>query len=300
MTDEQLEIKLHQLVRTERRITREILGLIQEAEKRRFYVKKGYPSSYDWLIKVFGYSQTAAHRRIQSARLYRDFPEVGEKMETGGFNLSTACLIQSSFAREEKRSGKAVSHDTRKSLLEKAENKTLEEIQKLVANAFPGLNSRVEIFRGIGGEESRLSIVLEEKTATNLKRIKELLSHSLPGSSWSEVIGVIAEEYLHRKDPLRKMTHPVSDSETGCVIPENTRRIVLQRAMGQCEFIDTQSGRRCSSRHQIELDHIHPKALGGTNEPANLRALCKPHNLYEAERVFGKEKISPYRASTAR
>lgn len=64
MTNEQLENRLRQLIQSERRISAEILKLIHEAEKRRLYLQKGYSNAYYWLIKEFGYSQTAANRRI--------------------------------------------------------------------------------------------------------------------------------------------------------------------------------------------------------------------------------------------
>lgn len=83
------------------------------------------------------------------------------------------------------------------------------------------------------------------------------------------------------------MTHPMTGPVNHCVIPENTRRLILQRANGQCEFLDDSTQNRCQSRHQIEIDHIVPKSLGGENQPENLRALCRAHNLYEAERLLG-------------
>ncbi len=92
------------------------------------------------------------------------------------------------------------------------------------------------------------------------------------------------------------MTHPFTGPENHCVIPENTRRLVLQRANAQCEFIDEQSGHRCECRTRIQIDHIVPKAWGGGNELSNLRALCRPHNLFEAERILGEEVMSSYRA----
>jgi 5-methylcytosine-specific restriction endonuclease McrA len=68
-------------------------------------------------------------------------------------------------------------------------------------------------------------------------------------------------------------------------------RAVLQKHEGECSYRDPKTGVKCTSRYQIQIDHIRPRALGGTHAPENLRLLCRQHNLYEAERIFGREKV---------
>src|SRR3954464_5127925 len=36
----------------------------------------------------------------------------------------------------------------------------------------------------------------------DLQRVKELLSHKMPGASWADLIGFITSDYRKRKDPL--------------------------------------------------------------------------------------------------
>ena len=64
----------------------------------------------------------------------------------------------------------------------------------------------------------------------------------------------------------------------GRAIPAAARRQVWQRDEGHCRYVDPQTGRRCNSRHLIEIDHIRPYALGGGADPANLRLLCGAHH----------------------
>ena len=40
------------------------------------------------------------------------------------------------------------------------------------------------------------------------------------------------------------------------------------------------TGRRCTSRHLLQIDHIRPWARGGGCEPANLRLLCHAHHQH--------------------
>ena len=68
-------------------------------------------------------------------------------------------------------------------------------------------------------------------------------------------------------------------------IPDETREIVLERANYQCEY-HSESGIRCDQRTHLEIDHIILFAFGGSNDPENLRVLCKSHNLFEAQKHF--------------
>jgi hypothetical protein len=48
-----------------------------------------------------------------------------------------------------------------------------------------------------------------------------------------------------------------------------------------------EKGERCLERGFLELDHRTPVARGGQATVENLRMICKRHNQYEAERIFG-------------
>jgi hypothetical protein len=52
-------------------------------------------------------------------------------------------------------------------------------------------------------------------------------------------------------------------------IAASTRREVFARDGDQCTHLDSE-GRRCECRTRLELDHIHPRALGGGDDASNL------------------------------
>ena len=120
-----------------------------------------------------------------------------------------------------------------------------------------------------------------------------MLSHKFPNASDAEVIAYALEFLLEKKDPLR-LPAASKMEPTGSV-----RRVrqVLQKHEGECSYRDPKTGVKCTSRYQIQVDHIRPRALGGTDAPENLRALCRQHNLYEAEQALGRAKIAKYRRS---
>ena len=63
-------------------------------------------------------------------------------------------------------------------------------------------------------------------------------------------------------------------------IPAAVRRQVWERDRGCCSYVDGGSGRRCGSRHLLEIDHVVPYALGGGAELDNLRLLCAAHHRH--------------------
>ena len=67
-------------------------------------------------------------------------------------------------------------------------------------------------------------------------------------------------------------------------IPAAVRRQVWERDRGCCSYVDRASGRRCGSRHLLEIDHVVPYALGGSAEPDNLRLLCVAHHRHRHRR----------------
>ena len=61
-------------------------------------------------------------------------------------------------------------------------------------------------------------------------------------------------------------------------IPAAVRRLVWQRDQGRCCYRDPISGRRCTSAHLLQIDHLLPVAQGGGADPENLRVLCSAHH----------------------
>jgi hypothetical protein len=65
-------------------------------------------------------------------------------------------------------------------------------------------------------------------------------------------------------------------------IPKRTRFDVLHRADYTCQAC----GAKAADGAELHIDHIHPVSKGGTNDPANLQALCRDCNLGKGARVL--------------
>ena len=80
--------------------------------------------------------------------------------------------------------------------------------------------------------------------------------------------------------PAGAATPAAKPRASGRVIPAAVKRQVWQRDGGRCSYVDPETGRRCNSRHLIEIDHILPYAMGGSADPENLRLVCRVHHRH--------------------
>lgn len=293
LTNEELESKFSEVTKAERRITAELIELLREVDRRRLYLEQGYGNLFDWMVRKHRFSQSAAHRRIQAARLLKKVPEIKERLVEGILTLSAASQAQGAFQREEKRIGKEIPADEKRAVLTQLEGKSIRENEKLLGETFPSSPSPRDNFRTLNQKETRLSLTLENAAVSALARVKELLSHRLPNASWSEIVSHLILQFRRRHDPLLQKDS-TSAAVNPRVISKSMKTHVLKRAGGRCEFKSPSTGVVCGSRVHLEVDHIIPLALGGTNHPINLRALCRAHNLAEARRLLGNHTMDRF------
>jgi hypothetical protein len=141
-------------------------------------------------------------------------------------------------------------------------------------------------------------LVLPEATHAKLRQAQALLAHAVPGGDLAQVVDRALDALITqlerrkfaatarpRKSPAAAHRRAGRSART---VPAHVRRAVWQRDDGRCAFVSGQ-GRRCSARARLEFDHIDPVARGGTARPERMRLLCRAHNQFEAERVFGRE-----------
>lgn len=210
MTNSELLKKLETLVLSERKLTHQIIELIQLAESRKLYLEQGYGSLFDWLTKHFHYSAPAAYRRIQAARLLSSLPGQGvalrEKLHSGSLTVSALSKVQSFIKAEEKRSGEKVSAVVKSEILGQIEHQSLQETEKLLFQSFPEAAQSLQAERvsPASEKEFRVSMTFTEEAFLELRRVQELLGHALPKASLADVISYLSKDFLKRKDPRKR------------------------------------------------------------------------------------------------
>src|SRR5690606_39922356 len=100
--------RFKKLVQAERELLVEIIRVIQECDARRIYLELGYPNLFTYMVQGLGYSEGAAQRRIDAARLSREIPAVAAKLESGEMTLSHVSIIQKASRRQPAGMGPAV------------------------------------------------------------------------------------------------------------------------------------------------------------------------------------------------
>jgi hypothetical protein len=125
------------------------------------------------------------------------------------------------------------------------------------------------------------------------------------------IIGVIIEEAVTEKlekleskrfgktKAPRKSLEETDTSASSRYIPAPVKRAVYDRDQGQCSFVD-ETGQRCTETERLEFHHLRAFGRGGDHSPDNVFLVCRTHNLYLAERDYGKEVMERYRSSPSR
>jgi hypothetical protein len=136
-----------------------------------------------------------------------------------------------------------------------------------------------------------------------LERACDLMRHRNPMGDLGVVIDAALDLLLAKleKERLGKVMAPRAPAKSSAAsrsagpraraIPARVRRAVFERDGEQCTFV-SESGARCPQRGHLELDHVEPRALGGTNTAENLRVRCRAHDRLAAEDAFGKTHVA--------
>lgn len=139
-------------------------------------------------------------------------------------------------------------------------------------------------------ERVRFSFTGSKSFLEKVDRARQILRHKHPAGALEDVFAETVECFLDARDPARKIkpAKPRATNPRRRSIPVWVKDIVFKRDGGRCRY-EAQKGGRCEERGGLEYDHIIPWAKGGkSDDPANVRLLCRAHNALEAERAFGR------------
>ncbi len=293
LNPEQLLVQTLAAVKKERESYTFVLNHLREWDRRKLYAGMKYPSLFEFTVKKLGYDDGAASRRIAAMRLIVEIPEVEEKIESGNISLTAAAMTQR-FFRRQKEQGKPIAHEAKKEFLKVIENKSTRETQTLIVAKDPMMKIR-ETVKPATAELVELKLFVTKETLEALNQLRDIYSNKLKDPSLGKVVELISAEALKAKSarnaPAARLQVFKDDSKT--VTPKK-KGFVLNRDDHQCQFTNKQTGEICGSRFKVQIDHIHPKSLGGSNEVSNLRVLCATHNTFMAMNILGRETMAQF------
>lgn len=207
MNDQQLIASTDKLVSEERRITLEVLQHLREIEVRRLFVDLGFDSMYKYCIQRLKYSEGEAQRRLSSARLLRELPEIESQIQSGDLNLTNLSAVQS-FVRAEKLADQPVSREKKLELIAAVENKPTRQVKtELIQQSHqPALLTEKFQMTASAVLPNTLTAFETSMTEEDLKLLQEfrnLYAHDLQDlSNHSVLMFLLKKAVQHKKQKL--------------------------------------------------------------------------------------------------
>ncbi len=304
LSDESLMSELKVMRANERHVLIQILEYLREVESRKLHLARGYSSMFSFCMEFLGYSESEAHIRIQAMRLSREIPQAAEMLGQGKLSLTVAAMAQTEFRKENLRlregGGKPMPLAQKREILLNLESMSKRQAQKKLVQHFPlgpdkvkmsfeatpELAEKIEVLKGMvahknfSGELARLVEIAVDIALVQLNKQKAGAARNKAG----ETAEVNAEPAMAKTENAStlgpdKVARAALRSR---YISVKAKQEVWRRSGGQCAYIDKTSGKRCTSRHGLEVDHIHEFGMGGSNGIENLRLMCSSHNKFRS------------------
>jgi hypothetical protein len=283
-----LVARLKHLVKIERKAAYLMLAHLVEFDHRKLYADLGYPSLFAYCTRELGYSEDAACKRIIAARAAANFPALIRLLCDDRIHLAAVVVLAPHLTTE-----------NHQALLAQACGRSKREVESMVA----ALNSieieRRDSIRHCGPGLVLFKFFANEGLRDKVERARQLMRHKFPSGSLELIFAEAVSPLLQKVDPELRLGNPRNTRKARKVvsgsrsIPQAIKNAVWERDGGRCSFV-AGDGRRCGDQSWLEFDHITPWALGGgSEEPANIRLLCRTHNQLMARRIFGEEAVKP-------
>ncbi|OGR57967.1 MAG: hypothetical protein A2X36_17030 [Elusimicrobia bacterium GWA2_69_24] len=324
ISDETLLGKVDALAETERFSLVDLLLHLGELDRRGACQERGYASVFAYLTRHLGYSESDAVRRVRAARAAREYPSILRMLANGDLHLVSIAMLEP-WLTSENHEGllrKASRRSTREverlvAELAPAAPEPRDRVRSLPPPAPPpptppiAVPALLDIPSALdlrlpatpfheppaSPQERRVvfTFTAREEVQSWFAEARDLLRHRFPAGRMEEIFGEALRRLVEAEHPTQsgrlRTTKPAPACARGRSIPKWVQDEVWRRDCGRCAFIGP-DGVRCGDTAWLEYDHIIPWALGGiSDDPDNVRLLCREHNQHCARKLFGEDAV---------
>ncbi|MFN8369300.1 MAG: hypothetical protein U0T83_01610 [Bacteriovoracaceae bacterium] len=163
LNNEELQNSIEIAVKNERDDTIIVLRHLREISNRRLHLELGFKSLFEYCHIKLKYSRAESYARIASMRLMKDVKMVEEKLESGKLSLTHAVDLFSSINKNERETGVKLSQMQKISLVEKIENCSTRESEKILEEE---LKVETKLL-----ENKTHNLKIDDKTFQELKKL---------------------------------------------------------------------------------------------------------------------------------
>jgi len=282
--DRELLAATRELTRTACLVEADLLLHLGEIDERRLYLDQAFPSMFAFCVRELRFSEDVAYNRIAAARAGRRYPAVIEALRSGEVHLAGVRLLVPHFTAE-----------NHAALLAEAAGKSKREIEELVARFMPAPLPWRTMITPLTDDTFKVQFVASRRLRDKLREAQDLLRHRVPDGDLATVVEkavdvlieqVKKERFATGRKP-RKEALGDSGETVSRHIPDAVKRFVYERDGGRCTFVDEQ-GRTCGETAALEFDHVDGFARTYSHEPDRIRLLCRAHNRFAAEQMYGR------------
>ncbi|WP_146651478.1 HNH endonuclease [Labilithrix luteola] len=312
LSNEAILVDLRSFVGVERQSLARMIVYLVEIEERRLHLELACSSMFDFCTRRLGFSEGEAFRRLTAARLVRRLPVLLDAIASGQIHLSSLVLLRD-----------ALTEENVDEIVAAASGKTKREVEELVARMAPKPDVRASIrklperrpsssaassqepfttasqssppqLKALAERRYRVQLTANEALRDKLELARALMSHQNPSGDLATIVEraveLLIEKLSKEKLGTSSRARGRKPSAKHGYVTRAARREAFERDGMQCSFVG-ENGGRCPARSFLELDHVTPRALGGSGEAENLRVFCRAHNHDAAERVFGRAHV---------
>ncbi|MDZ4661742.1 MAG: HNH endonuclease signature motif containing protein [Pseudomonadota bacterium] len=311
MTHLELVEETRVLVKYEKEVCAKIIRNLSIINEKQIYLEMKYGSLRAFCIDELKMCPATAQRRVDAVTISQSVPDIADRIEKGEISLTRVGQV-AKFVRDEK---KIVDRDLSAGDIKAIVNDVQGQVNEYDAAIALSIKSEIvqkpvlEKTRILAGGRQTMEMEVNSRFLMALQEMRHLLSHqgyqskadillkamdfyllkNHPGKqaeSKSVTLETLEQQNLELQDDEMQDTEmqdgklenvPAKKYANERYVSKKLRQQVWRACQSKCTFGHS-SGKRCDSTFRLQVEHIHPIALGGKSDIENLTLLCQAHS----------------------